>query len=76
MTNEMMNLQALLEKRPDADSLREMIGYAAQRLTDLEVGGLTGAVHGESADRVVQSNGCRDRDWETRARPWSRVSPS
>ncbi len=68
MTNDMMNLQASPEKSPDADFLREMIGYAAQRLMDLEVGVVTGAAHGEkSADRLVQRNGCRDRDWETRA---------
>ena len=68
MTDEMMSVQALLGKSADADFLREMIGFAAQRLMDLEVGSLTGAGYGEkSSDRLAQRNGYRDRDWETRA---------
>ncbi|MGN8000153.1 IS256 family transposase [Sphingomonas sp. 22176] len=68
MTDDTMNLQALLGKSADADFLREMIGFAAQRLMDLEVGILTGAGYGEkSSDRLAQRNGYRERDWETRA---------
>ena len=68
MTNEMMQLQGLLEKSADADVLREMIGFASQRLMELEVSARTGAGYGEkNPARLVQRNGYRDRDWQTRA---------
>jgi putative transposase len=48
--------------------LREMIGFAAQRLMELEVGELTGAAYGEKdPERLAQRNGYRSRDWQTRA---------
>ena len=68
MTDEMMSLRTLLEKSSDAELLREMVGFAAQRLMELEVEGLTGAAHGErSPERINHRNGYRDRVWETRA---------
>jgi len=68
MTDDKIALRALLEKGSDATFLREMIGFAAQRLMALETESLCGAGHGErSPDRRNQRNGYRDRDWETRA---------
>jgi transposase-like protein len=68
MTDEIMNLRALVEKSPDAELLREMIGFAAQRLMELEVEGQTGAGYGEkNPERLAQRNGYRERTWETRA---------
>jgi transposase-like protein len=68
MTEEMMNLRALVEKTPDADLRREMIGLAAERLMALEVGALAGAGYGgQNPERLAQRSGYRERDWHTRA---------
>ena len=49
MTDDTIAFQKQLEKTSDADLLREMIGFAAERLMALEVQvqALTGAGHGE-----------------------------
>src|SRR5437016_3509054 len=66
MTDEKIALRTLLEKGSDATFLREMIGFAAQRVMELESEALCGAGHGErSAERRNQRNG--DRDWATHA---------
>jgi len=55
MTDERMALAGLLEKWSDSDLLREMIGYVAQRLMQLDVEGLVGAARGERGE------GCENR---------------
>jgi transposase-like protein len=68
MTDDKIALRELLEKGSDASFLREMIGFAAERLMALETEALVGAAPGErSAERRNQRNGYRDRDWQTRA---------
>jgi transposase-like protein len=68
MTDERMALLELVEKSADADLVREMLAFAAARILDAEVELLTGAAKGErTALRETQRNGCRERDWDTRA---------
>ena len=58
MTDDKIALRMLLEKGSDPTFLREMIGFAAQRLMELESEALCGAGHGErSAERRNQRNG-------------------
>jgi len=68
MTNATMALAELAEKGVDADTLREMVQFAAQRLMDMEAQTLCGAEYDEkNPERVNSRNGFRDRLWETRA---------
>jgi putative transposase len=68
MTIDRMTLKALVEKGSDDDLLREMIGFVANRMMDMEVENLTGASWNErSAARLNHRNGYRERAWETRA---------
>ena len=68
MTDERMALLELVEKDADADLVREMLAFAAERLMELEVEAAAGAAKGErSPFRTAQRNGYRERPWETRA---------
>ena len=59
-------MPSTLTESSDAIFLREMIGFAAERLMALETDTLCGAAPGErSAERTNQRNGYRDHDWQT-----------
>ena len=68
MTDDKIALRQLLEKGSDATFLREMIGFATERLMALETESLCGAAPGERIEsRTNQRNGYRERDCHTRA---------
>jgi putative transposase len=68
MTDERMALIELIEKGADADLIRDMLAFAAERLMNLEVEALTGAPAGvRSPERLTHRNGYRERAWDTRA---------
>src|SRR5438552_2151900 len=68
MTDDKIALRTLLEKGSDATFLRQMLGFAAQRLMELETEALCGAGHGErNHSRTNHRNGYREREWQTRA---------
>jgi len=63
-----MALIELVEKAADADLVREMLAFAAERIMDAEAEMLTGAAKGaRTALRENHRNGCREWDWDTRA---------
>ncbi len=63
-----MALLELVEKSADADLVREMLAFAAERIMEAEVEAVAGAAKGaRSALREAQRNGYRARDWDTRA---------
>lgn len=58
MPKPVMEHRALMEKSAGADLLREMIGFAAVRRMEPEVGARTGADYGKnSSDRPAQRSG-------------------
>ena len=67
MTEDIMSLRTFVEKTPDADLLREMIGFTAERLMELEVGAATrvarcsGAVVTDHAARKARQDRREDR---------------
>jgi len=68
MTDERMALIELIEKGADADLIRDMLAFAAERLMSLEVEALTGVpAGGRSRERLNHRNGYRERAWDTRA---------
>jgi transposase-like protein len=68
MTDERMALIELIEKGADADLIRDMLAFAAERLMNLEVEALTGVPPGaRSPERLNHRNGYRERVWDTRA---------
>lgn len=68
MTDAKMALLELVEQEADADLVREMLAFAAERMMDLEIEARTGAPAGiRSPDRLNHRNGYRERNWDTRA---------
>ncbi|MGA3682808.1 IS256 family transposase [Pseudomonas graminis] len=68
MTKPTIALTELGEKGADADLLKQMIQFVAQRMMEFDVEGLCGAGFDvKSADRLNSRNGYRDRLWQTRA---------
>jgi transposase-like protein len=79
MTDARMALLELIEKDADADLVRELLAFAAERMMAMEVDALTRAPAGaRSAERVNHRNGYRERGWgeeDQKALRWT-VSPT
>ncbi|GFE84847.1 IS256 family transposase [Steroidobacter agaridevorans] len=61
-------LAELAEKGADADLLKQMIQYVAQRMMEMDAENLCAASYGErNPERMNSRNGYRERLWETRA---------
>ena len=68
MTDERMALLQLVEEDADADLVRGMLAFAAERLMELEVEVATGAAKGERSPLgTARRNGWRGHGWEPRA---------
>ena len=68
MTDAKIALLELVEQEANADLVREMLAFAAERIMDMEIEAKTGAPAGtRSADRLNHRNGYRERNWDTRA---------
>ena len=68
MTDMKTALVNLIEQEADADLVRDMLAFAAERTMDLELEARTGAPAGVRApDRMNHRNGYRERAWDTRA---------
>ncbi len=67
MTKATIALGELAEKKADADLLKYMIQFVAQRLMELDVEVLCGASYDvKSSERSNSRNGYRERLWQTR----------
>jgi putative transposase len=68
MTKPTIAWTELVEKGADADLLKQMIQFVAQRMMEFDVESLYGAGFDvKSPDRTNSRNGYRDRLWQTRA---------
>ena len=68
MTDDRMALLELVEKGADADLVRDMLAFAAERIMEAETEVAAGAAKGVRTPlREAYRNGYRERDWDTRA---------